>query len=75
MTIEEIQNDYAIEQGFHDWNDFMNKLILIGGIDYHYSRVIQLIQYELKNKIVSNIIYSRVDIIVNNSILNTENIN
>lgn len=80
MTIEEIKNNYAVEKGHEDWAAlFINKN---GNITYHYEYVIQLIQDELKKKIVDE---AKVKIcheeyrtswyeVDKESILNTENI-
>ena len=61
-TIEEIKTNYAVEQGYYDWNDLINAFVMFNledndnekslkWIEYHENTVIQLIQYELKKKI------------------------
>lgn len=54
MTIEEIKNNYAKEQGYSDWNELILDEIYscsdTSGIVHHENAVIQLIQDELKKK-------------------------
>ena len=62
MTIEEIKTNYAVEQGYYDWNDLINAFVMFNledndnekslkWIECHENTVIQLIQDELKKKI------------------------
>lgn len=48
MTIEEIMNAYAIEQGYESWEDLY---IQSDRIFTHFNNVTDLIQEELKKKI------------------------
>lgn len=83
MTIEEIKNNYAKEQGYSDWNELILDEIYscsdTSGIVHHENAVIQLIQDELKKKIYSNVSDSVLGNIfkctmLKDKILNTENI-
>lgn len=83
MTIEEIKTNYAVEQGYYDWNDLINAFVSFNledndnekslkWIECHENTVIQLIQDELKKKIVNEHYIENSK--VSNHILNTENI-
>ena len=83
MTIEEIKTNYAVEQGYYDWNDLINAFVMFNlednynekslkWIECHENTVIQLIQDELKKKIVNEHYIENSK--VSNHILNTENI-
>ena len=67
---------YAIEQGYSDWNELILDEIYscsdTSGIVHHENAVIQLIQDELKKKIVNEHYIENSK--VSNHILNTENI-
>ncbi len=86
MIIEEIRNNYAVEQGFYDWNDLINSFIMFNleendngrslkWFNNHERAVDQLIQDELKKKQerVLDGDYDDLDDLISN-ILNTENI-
>ena len=76
MTIEKIKDDYAIEQWYSDWNELILDEFYscsgLSGIITHENAVIQLIQDELKKKIVNEHYIENSK--VSNHILNTENI-
>ena len=61
MTIEEIKTNYAVEQGYYDWNDLINAFVMFNleendngkslkWFNNHLRVIDQLIQDELKNK-------------------------
>ncbi|WP_314060146.1 hypothetical protein [Empedobacter brevis] len=75
MTIEEILNNYAFNQGLENWEELEN---CSNNLTFHIKEVAQLIQDELKKKIATsdhglelyNSEYDKLEV----SILNTENI-
>ncbi|QHC84962.1 hypothetical protein AS589_09355 [Empedobacter brevis] len=86
-TVEQIKNEYAVEQGYEDWTHLLAHHILVSSdeIDNHINSVIQLIQDEFKKKIANiediNIehmdaqgVYHFVIGTEKETILNTENI-
>ena len=53
MTKEEIFNQYAIEQGYESWGELIKDEDSVIGNLVHIDNVTDLIQEELKKKIVS----------------------
>ncbi|MGV1019317.1 hypothetical protein ACTS9V_06695 [Empedobacter falsenii] len=74
MTKEEIENKYAIEESYKDWESLLKHCIennLIKSLQYHSNVVSNLIQEEFRFKILKNVELVKDFEKVNHSILNT----
>lgn len=77
-TLEQIQDEYAKEQGYKNWEGLLfsfqyTRIMKIDELIKHQNAVIQIVQDELKKKIADNLMYFENSEIIS-SILNTENI-
>lgn len=68
-TLKEIKDSYAIKQGFKDWIELINYSVPELDTEYHYGKVIQLLQDELKKDIAKNKHPSFLDIDRNNQLI------
>ena len=86
---QKIKNNYAVEQGFYDWNDLINAFVMFNledndngksfkWLNNHENAVIQLIQDEFKKKIADSDLITLENVEdydnLECNILNTENI-
>lgn len=74
MTIEEIQNKYAVEEFYKDWESLLKNCIeynQIESLEFHINVVSNLIQEEFRFKILKNVELVNDFEKVNQSILNT----
>ncbi|WP_291071965.1 hypothetical protein [Empedobacter sp. UBA5637] len=74
MTIEEIQNKYAVEEFYKDWESLLKNCIefnQLESLQFHINTVSNLIQEEFRFKILKNVELVNDFEKVNISILNT----
>lgn len=74
MTIEEIENNYAVQQGYESWDNLVNEKINEQRLSlyYDFNAVTDLIQKELLKKASKQLILGQTLNKVQQSILNTE---
>ncbi|MGV0854787.1 hypothetical protein ACTS9E_04230 [Empedobacter brevis] len=72
-TLQQIQDEYAKEQGYESWYDLLKCTVTIHELSQDLNKIIQIVQEELKERITEELIWMENPELLK-EILNTENI-